>query len=424
MKSSEASHSIETGTERVLQVGGPDQPSSIGQPDGLAEHGRGRMSSFGRLASSGRYILGASLVCASVLFACDRGAADLQVPDDFEIVVDHVVRIGDEEGAGILTGVGVLVRRLADGRYAVADQGMLQIQIFDAEGRHLTSVGRVGFGPGEFQQPTHAWLHRSGDSLFVFDRALGRISVFSPDGKALLDTRLTQAGQPNLAVPLDDGGMLINSVRSTADGAAFPLHLVDASGRVTYSFGTEFRGGVPMGLPTHLRYTDVDEDGTLWVVPAYHERLERWLPTADPTRPWVLDTAFALETSEHFPPVTERHRWARTADDPPPSPRFRGVWKEADGPVWVNLLVAHPEYGTRLVDGSRGPEEHVPERTQEVTRVLAIDPEAGSVLAARDLSEHWSPFVGDGEAFSYGVTEVGYLYLDLWRPRLVPSTRR
>ena len=57
---------------------------------------------------------------------------------------------------------------------------------FDRAGKLITSWGRKGTGPGEFDQP-HALAMDSQGRLFVADRGNDRIQIFSQDGK-LLDT--------------------------------------------------------------------------------------------------------------------------------------------------------------------------------------------------------------------------------------------
>lgn len=57
---------------------------------------------------------------------------------------------------------------------------------FDRTGRFLTTWGRKGTGPGEFDQP-HALAMDSRGRLFVADRGNNRLQIFSQDGR-LLDT--------------------------------------------------------------------------------------------------------------------------------------------------------------------------------------------------------------------------------------------
>lgn len=71
-------------------------------------------------------------------------------------------------------------------RIAVSDQGIIamsqaqdgQIRFFTAEGEPLGTFGGRGQGPGEFQQPVR--LGWQGDTLWVVDPELGRVSFISP----------------------------------------------------------------------------------------------------------------------------------------------------------------------------------------------------------------------------------------------------
>jgi hypothetical protein len=68
----------------------------------------------------------------------------------------------------------------ADERIAVISAGTNDIRFFDGEGDLLAASGGEGEGPGEYSFPSQ--LHVFADSVFVYDRGLGRISVLSADG--------------------------------------------------------------------------------------------------------------------------------------------------------------------------------------------------------------------------------------------------
>jgi len=70
---------------------------------------------------------------------------------------------------------------LPDRRILVANGGTSELRYFDSSGTYLYSVGRDGFGPGEFNRIESVWLAR--DSLVVFDFGLSRVSVFSISGE-------------------------------------------------------------------------------------------------------------------------------------------------------------------------------------------------------------------------------------------------
>lgn len=76
---------------------------------------------------------------------------------------------------------------LSGGQIAILNAGSHQILFFSQEGDLDQSVGRQGNGPGEFRNPQ--WLgHGLGDTLFVWDAGLARLSTFDGTG-ALLDSR-------------------------------------------------------------------------------------------------------------------------------------------------------------------------------------------------------------------------------------------
>lgn len=76
--------------------------------------------------------------------------------------------------------------RLADGRIVVAERAAHELRFFDATGRHLTTVGRKGQGPGEFTD-IGTVMRLPGDSLAV--ESLRYTSIFAPDGRFVRQVR-------------------------------------------------------------------------------------------------------------------------------------------------------------------------------------------------------------------------------------------
>jgi len=76
--------------------------------------------------------------------------------------------------------------RLPDGRILIVEGDRREIRFYDASGRHLTTVGGAGEGPGEFQAaPDVRWL--PGDSLVAYDPGASRMTWFGPDGEVVRD---------------------------------------------------------------------------------------------------------------------------------------------------------------------------------------------------------------------------------------------
>ena len=87
---------------------------------------------------------------------------------------------GDSATASLLYPV-ITAHHLSDGRIAVVNTGTSEVRIFDGTGRHLSTVGRRGEGPGEFLSPWH--ITEIADSLVVVDIGRGyRYDVFAPNG--------------------------------------------------------------------------------------------------------------------------------------------------------------------------------------------------------------------------------------------------
>lgn len=76
---------------------------------------------------------------------------------------------------------------LPTGEIAVVVSASREIRIFDAAGRWLRNIGRDGEGPGEMRGP--GFMTRAGDTLFVPDGQLGRLSAFRTDGAFLASWR-------------------------------------------------------------------------------------------------------------------------------------------------------------------------------------------------------------------------------------------
>jgi hypothetical protein len=88
----------------------------------------------------------------------------------------------------IVTGVA----RLSSGHIAVANRGTNDIRIFDDRGRHVTTFGKTGGGPGEFRRLEIAG--RSGDTAWFYDSGLQRITAILLGAKPeLLGTTLVTA---------------------------------------------------------------------------------------------------------------------------------------------------------------------------------------------------------------------------------------
>jgi hypothetical protein len=95
------------------------------------------------------------------------------------------VQIGVLDGAEpyVLSGVraGAV---LPDGRIVITTQRPVQARVYDPNGRHLTTFGREGEGPGEFSERISSVTLAGGDTLGLGNGTLG-VNLFSTDGAFL-----------------------------------------------------------------------------------------------------------------------------------------------------------------------------------------------------------------------------------------------
>lgn len=97
--------------------------------------------------------------------------------------------------------------RLGDGRIVVADDGWREIRFFSPAGDFISSIGRAGEGPGEFQriQTVSRWR---GDSIVVFDQRLDRATVLSEGGGVRTILLANLPHRPEYLRALGDSGLV------------------------------------------------------------------------------------------------------------------------------------------------------------------------------------------------------------------------
>ncbi|HEX7117190.1 MAG TPA: 6-bladed beta-propeller [Longimicrobiales bacterium] len=173
--------------------------------------------------------------------------------------VEETLRIGALDGAaayqfGAIQSLDVDSR----GRIYVLDQQAQQIRVFDADGRHVRTIGRPGSGPGELSRGAMAVVVGAGDTLYVPDAMQQRVNRFLPDGTflgsfplpitegiparwaRLPDGRLAQEVRP-APVPGEAGRDAVHAILVRGAGGA----VVDTLLRLPRGETLQFQGGTP-----------------------------------------------------------------------------------------------------------------------------------------------------------------------------------
>lgn len=141
----------------------------------------------------------ATLWAVAALQGCGDGGrpgAEAGVSDGWAIGPPTVV-VAQGPGADFYDVSGVV--RLSDGRLVVADGGSSEVRYFAPDGTHLHSVGRRGEGPGEFAL-IQAVGPAGGDSVWVYDYGVQRVTILAPDGATARTMQVTP--------PLSAGAMV------------------------------------------------------------------------------------------------------------------------------------------------------------------------------------------------------------------------
>jgi len=190
-------------------------------------------------------LLGLALPITAGFFACDtgKGAPSATVRDSAGVTIvenhtgswrdEHAWRVSPEPSLniGVLEGAPEYqlyqVRsalRLSNGNIVVAASN--ELRFFDANGRYLSTSGREGGGPGEFQ--SLGWIKpHLGDSIVAYDFSQRRVSLFESTGSFGRSYNVTPEGESGFVMGenvFEDGTLLVKAPQlfrgGISDGAA------------------------------------------------------------------------------------------------------------------------------------------------------------------------------------------------------------
>lgn len=122
-----------------------------------------------------------------LLAGCGADRANGHVPErkpdagTWKVIASASTRIGGSE-ADPLFFVSA-AEQLAHGDLVLADAGNHRLDVFDASGRKVRTLGREGRGPGEFSHPS--WVGVHGDTLLVWDMVQSRLTRFDTAGSLI-----------------------------------------------------------------------------------------------------------------------------------------------------------------------------------------------------------------------------------------------
>ncbi len=179
-------------------------------------------------------LLLAAFLC---LAAAVRAAAAVPIVDNpaeppggtVTVTLQEVWRAGGDD-EDVLLGVPTAAARGADGTVYVSDRQLATVHVFSPDGTFLRDIGREGEGPGELRRPGDVVL-LPGDVVGVVQRFPGRVVLLHPDGTPagslpLGDDAAAGGFHALHLLHYRDGRLLCREAHMTRDGDTFRRELV------------------------------------------------------------------------------------------------------------------------------------------------------------------------------------------------------
>lgn len=160
----------------------------------------------------------------------------------------QVVRIGSLDGEHDAFGRVMDAALDRAGRILVADDQSHHVLVFGRDGRYVGTIGRRGRGPGEFESPWRVATDAH-DSIFVWDVAQARISVFGSDLRFARSFGVPPHWVVNSIRFLPDGRLLLAAYGRNERGT---LHILSRGGQVQRTFGPGFNAPDLSGFEASL----------------------------------------------------------------------------------------------------------------------------------------------------------------------------
>lgn len=334
---------------------------------------------------------------------------------DCRIALQHLVRIAGDDSIGGISPVGLL-RQRSDGDYVHANYVQPHyLTLSSRSGVAIATFGRQGDGPGEFRRIRYINVNR-GDTLEVYDATQLRLTVLSPSGSYVRSMPLPPG--INSGIRLSNGVHVINAEMHSPTSVGYPLHLLDAAGRIEKSFGYSEPVYAPgLGGNRLIRALCRAAGGGFWSGRTTSYTLELWNDDGslreriDRATPW-------------FPPYeTER----RVDPDHPPLPVLAAVEEDKDGRLWVIVDRADERWKTNLelVKRVEGIALYRAKRSDLFNAVIEIiDPRTGEIIASQQTDRFIIGFLGQSEVYSYAEDDNGIGWYDVWRLVLTQDGRQ
>jgi len=286
------------------------------------------------------------------------------------------------------------------------------VSVYDAKGTLLERFGRKGEGPGEIQGVGAIVVTRE-DTVHIIDPYLRRQSVFSPSYQFIRSFPIV--GDAYRGFGLADGSLLMNANYPRSNGVGYPLHLMNANGRVLTSFGATAPQPSPPGSHALIRAVAASDGGMVWTAQWNRYELSLWsvngkVREIQRTVPW-------------FPPQIAYQGPGRALR---PTPSVSGIWDDGQGQIWVVLQVPdskwRPPPPEMLPRGEIGPPIDYDREYDTIIEI--IDIRTGQLLASQRFDQSLRYLMPGGFVLHDREDDDAEPYLDVWRLSFTNPGRR
>ncbi len=295
-----------------------------------------------------------------------------------------------------------MVGRLSTGEYVVSGiVGGGQINVYDAAGHRVRTIGRKGAGPGELGNSVRLMVG-PGDTLIVLDESNLRLQTLTSSGDYVRSFP-TPVRVRSIAL-LPGGNLLYYRSPTRADDRLF--HLVSPNGTEVAQFGKTT--GVPLDI--EMWTVSPARPTGFWTSSYWNYELNRWR---------AVDTlAQALIRHADWFPVN-----APYPDNPfrtaLPPPALIHIGEDSSGRVWTYSLVPDPNWKP---GGSLRPSPEWFRSTYD-TVIEVIDPRQARLITSARHDTKLGVICGSALLYTVVETPSGDTRVQILEPVLVePST--
>ena len=309
-------------------------------------------------------------------------------------------------------GSPIAVTNDGQGRFWVAVVHKLA-RVYDPNGKFLTTVGKKGGGPNDFDSPV-AFLPLPGDSMLVFDFDSvhgNRAFVLDSQFRAARTMHLPGALFPTTAAEWPARVLLTGPIVGDSS-TGLTLHAVSAQQsemKVVQSFGPGRKAIASGGTIANYQRVTSGKDSSYWCVDILRYRISHF--AKDGTLLGTIERApdwFPLPSGDNEgTPVT------------PPPPKIFSIWQAPDGLLWVFGRVAGKNWqgGWPKVtpgDTTISLSQLRPEKMYG-TIIEVLDPITSKLVSTAALDEYVSNVLPNGNVAVFAVDSAGVPHLSIRR---------